>query len=371
MRLMKFDYLIVGCGLYGIICARELTNSGFKCLIIDRREHIGGNCYTQNIDGINVHKYGAHIFHTSNIDIWNYINKYGKFNNYINRPKLIYDDKLYSLPINLFSLYQIYGCKTPKDAKEQIEKVRIKNGNPSNLEEWILDKVGKDIYEIFIKGYTIKQWNRDPKNLPISTIKRLPIRFNFNDNYFEDLYQGIPIGGYATLFKNLLQDIDVWLGVDYIKRREYLNNICDRIIYSGSIDEFFAYRYGRLEYRTVYFEDSKIDIEDYQGNAVINYSNMEIPYTRIIEHKHFEFLENSKTIITKEFPEEWSIGKERMYPIEDIQNYNLFDRYNRLCEREKNIIFGGRLGDYKYYDMDKTIMQALSTINKEIYDRKK
>lgn len=368
---MKFDYLIVGCGLYGAVCARELTNAGFKCLIIDKRDHIGGNCYTQNIRGINVHKYGAHIFHTSNINVWNYINQYVKFNNYINRPKLIYNDRLYSLPINLFSLYQVYGCKTPEEAQKQIEAVRIKNPSPNNLEEWILDKVGQEVYEIFIKGYTMKQWNRNPKDLPASIIKRLPIRFNFDDNYFSDSYQGIPTNGYTSLFEYLLQDITVWLDTNYFKRREYLNGICDKIIYTGSIDEFFEYTYGRLHYRTLYFDNSLINTEDFQGNAVINYSNVEIPYTRIIEHKHFEFLKSPITIITKEFPEEWDVELERMYPIEDVENRILFNRYKSLTYNEKNTIFGGRLADYRYYDMDKIIAMALFTANEEVCDREK
>jgi UDP-galactopyranose mutase len=365
---MMFDYLIVGCGLYGSVCARQLADKGFKCLVIDKRNHIGGNCYTEKIDKINVHKYGAHIFHTSDENVWNYVNKYAKFNNYINRPKLIYNKKIYSFPLNLFSFYQIFGCYTPEEVHKKLESVRIKNDNPANLEEWILDKVGYDIYEIFFRGYTTKQWGRQPKDLPASIIKRLPIRFNFNDNYYSDCYQGVPIGGYTALFEQLLQGIEVRLETNYFSNREYFNNISKKIIYTGSIDEFYNYKYGMLNYRSLLFENTQINIRDYQGNAVINYSNIEIPYTRIIEHKHFEFTDSETTIITKEFPQEWSNDKERLYPINNTENEKMFDQYRRFADNEKNIIFGGRLANYRYYDMDKIVALALEITEKEHYE---
>jgi len=365
---MKYDYLIVGSGLYGAICARELTDAGFKCLIIEKRNHIGGNCYTENIKGINVHKYGCHIFHTSDKRTWNYINEFAEFNNFVFRPKVIYKEKIYSFPLNLLSFYQVYGCRTPQEAQEKLESVRIKNTDPKNLEEWILDKIGQELYEIFYKSYTIKQWGRQPKDLPASIITRIPIRFDFNDNYFDDRYQGIPVGGYTKLFEKLLNGINVELNTNYFDDISYFNKL--KVIYSGSLDEFFYFKYGNLEYRTLRFEESILAMPDYQGNAVNHYCDLETKYNRIIEHKHFEFLNGDTTIITKVFPEEWDNTKERLYPINDIENEILAEKYRNIQYDKDKFIIGGRLGDYKYYDMDDVISSAISTVKKEIYGKK-
>lgn len=365
---MKYDYLIVGSGLYGAVCARELTDAGFRCLIIEKRNHIAGNCYTENIEDINIHKYGCHIFHTANKEIWEYINRFADFNNFIFRPKVIYKEKIYSFPLNLLSFYQVYGCRTPQQAEKKLESVRIKNLNPKNLEEWILDKVGEEIYEIFYKGYTIKQWGRYPKDLPISIANRIPIRFDFNDNYFNDRYQGIPIGGYTKLFEKLLDGINVELNTDYFNDVSYFNKL--KVIYSGSLDEFFYYEHGCLEYRTLRFEESVLPISDYQGNAVNHYTDLKTEYNRIIEHKHFEFLDGNTTVITKVFPEEWDFAKERLYPINNTENEIKAEKYRSIQYNKERFIIGGRLGDYKYYDMDDVISLAISTVKKEIYGKK-
>jgi UDP-galactopyranose mutase len=361
---MAYDYLIVGCGLFGSVCARELTDKGYKCLIIDKKNHIGGHCYSENIEGINVHMYGPHIFHTSNEQVWNYMNRFCSFNNFTYRPKVSFKNKLYSFPINLLTLYQVFGVKTPTEAKEKLASVRIKNDNPQNLEEYILSVVGKELYEIFIKGYTTKQWRKDPKELPSSIIKRIPVRLTFDDNYFFDKYQGIPIGSYTNIFTNLLNGIEVKLGVNYFNDRKYFNSLAKTIIYTGPIDEFYDYQCGNLEYLTLRFEKEFLKCEDYQGVASVNFTESSIPYTRIIEHKHFEFGNQPHTIITKEYPEEWNITKDPYYPINNNKNEKILCDYKNLCNSQKNVIFGGRLAEYKYYDMDDTIEKALLVTGK-------
>lgn len=358
-----YNYLIVGSGLFGSILARELTDNGYKCLVIDKRPHIGGNCYTEKIEDINVHKYGAHIFHTSDDGVWEYINKYCKFNHYVNRPKVNYKGKIYSFPINLMTLYQIYGTTTPEKATDILNNVKYDIPFPKNLEDWVLSQVGKEIYEIFIKGYTTKQWGMEPKLLPTSIIKRLPIRLNYDDNYFFDKYQGIPIGGYTQIFEKLLNDIDVRLNVDYFENKEYWDSQTNKIVYTGPIDRFYNFRFGSLEYRSLEFKSEIIDLKDYQGNALINFTDIETEYTRIIEHKHFEFGTQKNTIITKEYPR---TEGEPYYPINNVNNNLKYGQYKKLMLKEKNIIFGGRLADYKYYDMHQVIASALKKVKDEI-----
>lgn len=359
-----YDYLIIGAGLFGSICARELIDRGNKCMVIEKRNHIGGNCYTENIDGINIHKYGPHIFHTSNKEIWEYINRYAIFNHYINRPKVSYNNSLYSFPINLFSMYQVYGVKTPEEARKKINSVKIPNNNPKNLEEWILSQVGPELYEIFIKGYTIKQWGRNPKNLPVSIIKRLPLRFTFDDNYYTDCYQGIPIGGYTQIFEKLLNGIEISLNTDYLSNRNYYDSLAKKIIYTGPIDGFYNYRFGKLNYRSLRFDIEYHSIEDYQGNSIINFSDIDLPYTRIVEHKHFEFKTTQHTIISKEYSIEWNEDCEPYYPIEDVVNTEIYKTYKILSDKDDRYIFGGRLAAYRYYDMHQIIKSALHTCKK-------
>ncbi len=362
----KYDYLIVGAGFFGAICARELTDRGFKCLVVEKRYHIAGHCYTENRNGINVHVYGPHIFHTSNKAIWDYVNKYAEFNNFVYRPKVFYKGKIYSFPVNLMTLYQLYGVKTPKEAKDKLDEVSIKNDNPANFEEWILSQVGREIYEIFIKGYTLKQWRRDPKTLPVSIIKRLPFRLTFDDNYSFDRYQGIPIGGYTQIFDKLLKGIEVKLNTNYLENREQLNSLAKKIIYTGNIDRFYNYKFGELEYRGLRFEHETLDIPDYQGVAGMNYTDEDVPYTRIVEHKHFEFGTQPVTIITREYPQEAKRSEESFYPINDEKNNKRFLQYKKLADREKNVIFGGRLANYKYYDMHQVIELALNAVKDKL-----
>ena len=363
----KYDYLIVGSGLYGSICAYELNKKGYKCLIIDKRDHIGGNIYTENIEGINVHKYGAHIFHTSNKDVWNYINQFAEFNNYINSPVARYKNELYNLPFNMNTFTKLWpDVFTPEDAKNKIEneKKSYNVSNPKNLEEQAINLVGVTIYEKLIKGYTAKQWGKKCSELPPFIIKRLPVRFTFNNNYFNDIYQGIPIGGYTKIIEKMLKGIDIKLNCDFFKERKELESISENIIYTGPIDRYFDYKYGMLEYRTVKFENEILNMPNYQGNAVINYTDFEIPYTRIIEHKHFEFDTTSpKTIISKEYSTKWKKGNEPYYPINDDKNNNLYLKYKEEADRLSNVYFGGRLGQYKYFDMDKVIIEALNFTN--------
>lgn len=362
--MKKYDYLIVGAGLYGSIFAYEMNKKGKKCLVIDKRNHIGGNIYCENIEGINVHKYGAHIFHTSNKEVWEYINNFCEFNNYINSPIANYRGEIYNLPFNMNTFNKLWGVVTPKEAKAKIEeqKKEFFITEPKNLEEQAISLIGKDIYEKLIKGYTEKQWGRKATELPAFIIKRLPVRFTYDNNYFNDRYQGIPIGGYTKIIEKMLDGIEVKLNTNFFNDREYFENIADKIVFTGMIDEFYNYKFGKLEYRSLRFETEILDEENYQGNAVVNYTEREIPYTRIIEHKHFEFGKQEKTVITKEYPSEWKEGDEPYYPVNDERNTKLYEKYRELAEKEKNIIFGGRLGEYKYYDMDKVIEKVLGDI---------
>ena len=361
---MHYDYLIVGAGLFGAVFAHEATERGKKCLVIDRRDHIGGNIYTEEVEGIQVHRYGAHIFHTSNKQIWDYVNRFAEFNNYINSPVAVYKDELYNLPFNMNTFSKMWNIRTPQEAKDiiaaQIADLNITD--PSNLEEQALSLVGKDVYEKLVKGYTEKQWGRDCKELPAFIIRRLPLRFTYDNNYFNDRYQGIPIGGYTAIVEKLLAGSEVRTGVDFLKHREKYEALADKIIYTGMIDEYYDYKLGALEYRSVRFETETLDCENYQGNAVINYTEREVPYTRIIEHKHFEFGKQEKTVISREYSSEWKVGDEPYYPVNDEKNGALYARYQELAANEDKVIFGGRLGAYRYYDMDKVIEAALELV---------
>lgn len=356
-----YDYLIVGSGLYGAIVARELKNAGYKVLIIEKRNHIAGNVYTEKRDNINVHVYGAHIFHTSDEKVWNYVNKYAKFNDFINSPLAYYKGEYYHMPFNMNTFHEIWGVNTAEEAKAKIEEEKAKENikEITNLEEQAISLVGRTIYERLVKGYTEKQWGRDCKDLPSFIIKRLPLRFEYNNNYFNDIYQGIPIGGYTKLVENIIGDIEVKLNEDYLKNKDYWNKQTKNIIYTGAIDEFYDYKFGELEYRSLKFEVERIEKEYYQKNCVINYTEREVPYTRIIEHKYFENDQSNVTWITKEYPSDYKKGMEKFYPVNDEKNNNLYKKYAELASNEKNIFFGGRLGKYKYYDMDDVIAEAL------------
>ena len=363
---MKYDYLIVGAGLFGAVFAHEMTKTGKKCLVIEKRNHIGGNVYTQNEENINVHRYGAHIFHTNNREIWEYINQFADFNRYTNSPIANYNGELYNLPFNMNTFHQMWGVKTPAEAKEMIEKQKADANieNPKNLEEQAISLVGKDIYEKLVKGYTEKQWGRKCSELPSFIIKRLPVRFTFDNNYFNDLYQGIPIGGYTAIIEKMLENVEVKLDTDFFDDRQKWLDAADKIIFTGMIDQYYDYCYGELEYRGLDFEFETLDEENFQGNAVINYTDSETPYTRIIEHKHFESSDSPKTIITREYPKTWSKGEEAYYPMNDEKNSKLFEKYVELSKKEDRIIFGGRLGMYKYYDMWQVIDEALKLVKK-------
>ncbi len=365
--MKKYDYLIVGSGLFGSIFAYEATKRGKKCLVIEKRNHIGGNIYCENVEGINVHKYGAHIFHTSNKKVWEYVNNLAEFNNYINSPVANYRGELYNLPFNMNTFYQLWKVKTPAEAKAKIEEQlsEININEPKNLEEQAIKLIGRDVYEKLVKGYTEKQWGKRATELPAFIIKRLPVRFTFDNNYFNDRYQGIPIGGYNTITNRLLDGIEVKLNTDFFKDREHFESLADKIVFTGMIDEFYEYKFGELEYRSLRFEDEVLDEENHQGNAVVNYTEFEIPYTRIIEHKHFEYGNQEKTVITREYPAIWEKGKEPYYPINNEKNNSIYSKYKELAEKETNIIFGGRLAEYKYYDMHNVIEKALECIEKE------
>lgn len=365
---MKYDYLIVGAGLFGAVFAYEAKRRGKECLVIDRRNHIAGNIYCENIEGINVHKYGAHIFHTSNKEIWDYVNQFAEFNHYINSPVAIYKEETYNLPFNMNTFSRLWGIRTPQEAKEIIEEQRAEYGvdNPKNLEEQALSLAGKDVYEKLIKGYTEKQWGRPCTELPSFIIKRLPFRFIYDNNYFNDRYQGIPIGGYTGIVEKMLDGTQVRLETDYFDFIKENPDIADTTLFTGMIDEYYGYRLGALEYRTVRFETEILDCENYQGNAVVNYTEREVPYTRIIEHKHFEFGKQPKTVISREFSSEWEPGIEPYYPINNEENNELFAKYRELADKEEHIIFGGRLGNYKYYDMDKVIEVALKLVEEQL-----
>lgn len=365
---MKYDYLIVGAGLFGAVFAYEATKKGKKCLVIDKRDHIAGNIYTKETENINVHQYGAHIFHTSDRKIWDYVNSFTDFNNYINSPVAIYKDELYNLPFNMNTFSKMWNIKTPSEAKaiieKQIEELNITK--PQNLEEQALSLVGTDVYEKLIKGYTEKQWGRNCKELPAFIIKRLPLRFTYDNNYFNDRYQGIPIGGYTKIVEKMLEGSDVLLDTDYFEFIKDNEGIADKVLFTGMIDEYYDFCYGHLEYRTVRFETEVLDCDNYQGNAVVNYTDREVPYTRIIEHKHFEFGKQEKTIISREYSTEWEPGMEPYYPVNNERNNDLFEKYKALADKEEKVIFGGRLGNYKYYDMDKVIIAALEAVEKYV-----
>ena len=362
-----YNYLIVGAGLYGAVFAHEAKKSGKTCLVIEKRDHIGGNVYCEDIEGIHVHRYGAHIFHTSNKETWEYVNQFAEFNNYVNSPIARYKDEIYNMPFNMNTFSKMWNIATPEEAEAEIEKQRKEvNGEPKNLEEQAISLVGRDIYEKLVKGYTEKQWGRDCKELPAFIIKRLPVRFTYNNNYFNDRFQGIPMGGYTAMVEKMLDGIEVKTGVDYLEDKEKWDGMAEKVIYTGPIDAYFSYQYGPLEYRSVRFETEILDKKNYQGNAVVNYTEREIPYTRIIEHKHFEFGEQPKTVISREYPSEWKPGDEPYYPINNEKNNTLFEKYQQLAMKQENVIFGGRLGEYKYYDMDKVIESALSKVRTEL-----
>lgn len=357
----QYDYLVVGAGLYGAVFAHRAAKAGKRVLVIDRRPHTGGNIHCQQIEGINVHKYGAHIFHTSNREVWEFTGQFVTFNNYINSPVAVYRDKLYNLPFNMNTFYAMWGVTTPEQAAAMIERQRTEAGitTPRNLEEQAISLVGRDIYQTLVKGYTEKQWGRDAASLPAFIIKRLPVRFTFDNNYFNDPWQGIPIGGYNRLTDGLLAGIEVRCGVDFFADRNALTQCCDKIVFTGRIDEYYDYRLGELEYRSLRFETQTLDTPNYQGNAVMNYTEREIPYTRVIEHKHFEFGTQPKTVVTHEYPDAYARGKEPYYPINDQPNTALYEKYRLLAASDPNVVFGGRLGEYRYYDMDKVIESAL------------
>ena len=365
--MKTYDYLIVGAGLYESICAYELTKLGKRCLVIDSRGHIGGNCYTEDQKGIHVHVYGPHIFHTNDKRIWDWINQFVEFNNYINKPVAKYGSDIFSLPFNMWTFNKMWGVTTPEEAREQIDSQKFR-GTPTNLEEQAISLVGKDIYEILIKGYTEKQWRKRCTELPPSIIKRLPVRFTYDNNYFNDRYQGIPIGGYTQIFDKLLKEVEVKLGVDYFENREELESVADNIIYTGPIDRFFDYAHGELEYKSVRWENTWHATDNYQGNAIINYTDKSIPHTRSIEHRHFDDPGSSikETIVSKEFPQEYSKGVDPFYPVNDDFNNKKYSAYKKMADDLNNVYFGGRLATYKYYDMHQVIGQALSDLKKLI-----
>lgn len=359
--MSKYDYLIVGAGLYGAVFAHEATSKGKRCLVIERRAHVGGNVYTERKEGIDVHCYGAHIFHTNNKEIWEYVNQFAEFNRYTNCPVANYKGEIYNLPFNMNTFNKMWGVVSPAQAREKIEEQKESAGitNPSNLEQQAISMVGQDIYEKLVKGYTEKQWGRPCTELPPSIIKRLPVRFTYDNNYFDAKYQGIPVCGYTEFVENMLSGVEVCLNTDFLDDREKFFSMADKIIYTGPIDEYFGYCYGPLEYRSVRFETETLDMQNYQGNAVVNFTDSETPYTRIIEHKHFNFGQQSKTVISREYSMEWKCGEEAYYPINNERNECLYQRYKELSNGESKVVFGGRLGEYKYYDMDAVIEAAL------------
>lgn len=369
---MYYDYLIIGSGLYGATFAYFARKAGKKCLVIDKRAHLGGNIYCEDAGGIHVHKYGAHIFHTSNKKVWNFVNSFAPFNRYTNSPVANFHGKLFNLPFNMNTFYEMWGVTTPAEAKAKIEEQKKASGikEPKNLEEQAVSLVGSDIYEILVKEYTEKQWGRKCTELPAFIIKRLPVRFTFDNNYFNDAYQGIPLGGYNKIIEGLLSEIETKTSIDFFERREELEKIADKIVFTGKIDEFFGYRFGKLEYRTVRFEAEELDVQNYQGNAVVNYTSHDEPFTRIIEHKHFEpenpAYSQNKTVISREYSTEWKDGLEPFYPVNDEKNAEVYKKYKTLADAEKNVIFGGRLAEYKYYDMDDVIAKVMEDAEKEL-----
>ena len=370
---MNYNYLIVGSGLYGATIAQQAKKAGKSVLVIDKRPNVGGNIYTEKVEGINVHKYGAHIFHTNNKEVWDYVTSFVDFNRFTNSPVANYKGELYSMPFNMYTFNKMWGVVTPEEAAAKIEEQKKEiTGEPKNLEEQAISLVGRDIYEKLVKGYTEKQWGRDCKDLPAFIIKRLPVRLTFDNNYFNALYQGIPIGGYTKLIEKMLEGIEVRLNVDYLENKEELDKLAEKVIYTGPIDAYFNYKLGTLEYRSVRFENEILDKPNFQGNAAVNYTDRETPWTRIIEHKWFEFGKDEngndlpKTVISREYSSEWKLGDEPYYPVNDAKNSALYEQYKALAEAEGNVIFGGRLGEYKYYDMDKTIEVALTAAKKEL-----
>ena len=369
-----YDYLVVGSGLFGSVFARQAADAGKKVFVIDKRPNIAGNVYTEKVEGINFHKYGAHIFHTNNTEVWNYVNRFATFNRFTNSPVANYKGELYSMPFNMYTFNKMWGVVTPEEAAAKIEEQKKEiTGEPQNLEEQAISLVGRDIYEKLVKGYTEKQWGRDCKELPAFIIRRLPVRLTFDNNYFNALYQGIPIGGYTKLVENLLEGIEVRLNEDYLEDKEKWNAMAEKVVYTGAIDAYFDYTLGNLEYRSVRFENEILDMPNFQGNAAVNYTDRETPWTRIIEHKWFEFGKDEngndlpKTIISKEYSSEWKPGDEPYYPVNDKKNGELYQKYKALAEKEENIIFGGRLGEYKYYDMDAVIASALECARNQMY----
>lgn len=365
---MKYDYLVVGAGLYGAVFAHEAKKRGKSVLVIDKRSHIAGNVYTEEIEGINVHKYGAHIFHTNNKKVWEYITQFAEFNRFTNSPVANYKGELYSLPFNMYTFNKMWGVVTPQEAADKIEEQKAAAGitEATNLEEQAISLVGTDIYEKLIKGYTEKQWGRPCKELPAFIIKRLPVRLTFDNNYFNALYQGIPIGGYTKMVKNLLDGIEVRLGEDYLEKKTEYDSMAEKIVYTGAIDAYFGYQLGALEYRSVRFENEVLDMPNFQGNAAVNYTDAETPWTRIIEHKWFEFGDQQKTVISREYSSEWKTGDEPYYPVNDEKNGRLYKMYRKMADEEQKVLFGGRLGEYKYYDMDAVIASALEMCEKEL-----
>ena len=366
------DYLIVGAGLYGAVCARELKDAGKNVMVIDKRDHIAGNVYTEDVEGIHVHKYGAHIFHTNNRKVWDYVQRFAEFNRFTNSPVANYKGELFSLPFNMYTFNKMWGVITPQEAQAKIEEQRKAAGisEPQNLEEQAISLVGTDIYEKLVKGYTQKQWGRECKDLPAFIIKRLPVRLTFDNNYFNALYQGIPMGGYTRMVKNMLEGIEVQTGVDYLANKEYWDGMAEKVIYTGPIDAYFGYKLGYLEYRSVRFETELLDMPNFQGNAAVNYTDADTPWTRIIEHKWFEFGKDDqgndlpKTVISREYSSEWKPGDEPYYPVNDEKNGKLYAEYRKLADKENRVVFGGRLGEYKYYDMDQVIAAALEKVEK-------
>ena len=365
--MKKYDYILVGSGLYSGVFAWFAKQKGKKCLVLEKRDHIGGNVYCENTEGIHVHKYGAHIFHTSNKEVWQFVNSLAEFNRYTNSPVANYKGEMYNMPFNMNTFSKMWNISTPAEAKKIIEEQKKEiTGEPKNLEEQAISLVGREIYEKLVKGYTEKQWGRDCTALPAFIIKRLPVRYTYYNNYFNDLYQGIPIGGYNVIIDRLFEGCDIETGVDYLEKKEYYDGLGEKIVYTGTIDAYYKYQFGKLEYRSLRFESEVLDEENHQGVAVVNYTDRETPYTRIIEHKHFEFGTQPKTVITREYPVTWQEGMEPYYPVNDEKNQALYQKYAKLAEKEEHVIFGGRLGEYKYYDMDKVIASAMACAKEEL-----
>ena len=365
--MKKYDYILVGSGLYSSVFAWFAKQKGKKCLVLEKRDHIGGNVYCENTEGIHVHKYGAHIFHTSNKEVWQFVNSLAEFNRYTNSPVANYKGEMYNMPFNMNTFSKMWNISTPAEAKKIIEEQKKEiTGEPKNLEEQAISLVGREIYEKLVKGYTEKQWGRDCTALPAFIIKRLPVRYTYDNNYFNDLYQGIPIGGYNVIIDRLFEGCDIETGVDYLEKKEYYDGLGEKIVYTGTIDAYYKYQFGKLEYRSLRFESEVLDEENHQGVAVVNYTDRETPYTRIIEHKHFEFGTQPKTVITREYPVTWQEGMEPYYPVNDEKNQALYQKYAKLAEKEEHVIFGGRLGEYKYYDMDKVIASAMACAKEEL-----